>query len=215
MSENIFDITMVEVPTLLPVLPFSGTFLFPEMKVNLRIYEMRYIRLVFNALATSRIIGVVQPTEQDMPMKNPPLYKVGCAGRITSFSEADNLLNITLTGICRFKVVNVKNHMGNIYMHADVDYSDYESDYNPPELDFDKQKLFAKLDFYAYSNKLDINSSVLKETPDRLLPMTLASMLPFEPPEKQALLECSSSEKFLETLMMLLDMNSDARLKGN
>ena len=50
MSNSIFDVTMVELPANLPVLPFSGAFLFPETKLNLRIYEMRYIRLVFNAL---------------------------------------------------------------------------------------------------------------------------------------------------------------------
>lgn len=210
MSDSIFDITMVELPANLPVLPFAGSFLFPEMKLNLRIYEMRYIRLVFNALAASRMIGVVQPTEQDMPMKVAPLYKVGCAGRISSFSEAGDVLHITLTGISRFRVIKENDHAG-IYRDAVVDFSPFCSDFNLSAFKFDKKNLFSKLDFYAYSNRLDFTSETLKQTPDDLILMTLASFLPFEPVEKQALLECTDMQKFYDTMIMLLEMNSNVR----
>ena len=37
---------------------------------------------------------------------NPPVYPVGCAGRITQFSETDDgRFLITLTGVSRFRIV--------------------------------------------------------------------------------------------------------------
>ncbi len=211
MNNSIFDVTMVELPATLPVLPFSGSFLFPETKLNLRIYEMRYIRLVFNALASSRLIGMVQPTEQNLPLKVSPLYKTGCAGRISGFMESDDTLLITLTGIARFNVISEHDHSG-IYRDAAVDFTPFSADFNLRDFKFNKKELFAKLDFYAYSNKIDLTSEMLKQTPDEQILMTLASLLPFETAEKQALLECASMQKFYDTLLLLLDVNSGGRI---
>ncbi len=211
MSNSIFDVTIVELPSNLPVLPFSGAFLFPGTKLNLRIYEMRYIRLIFNALASSRLVGLVQPTQQDMPMKIPALYKTGCAGRISSFAESGNTLLITLTGIARFNVVRESDHNG-IYKDAFVDFSPFSQDFELYDFKFNKKELFAKLDLYAYSNKIDLTSDTLKDIPHKQLLMTLASILPFTPAEKQALLECVQIQKFYDTLSLLLDMNTGGRI---
>ncbi len=211
MSNSLFDITMVELPASLPILPFSGTFLFPETRLNLRIYEMRYIRLVFNALASSRLIGMVQPTQQDMAMKVSPLYKTGCAGRISGFTESNDTLLITLTGISRFHVVKETDHNG-IYRDAFVDFSPFAADFNLDEFKFNKKELFEKLDVYAYSNKIDLTSNMLKQIPNEQILMTLASMLPFTPAEKQALLECAEPQKFYDTLLLLLDMDTNGRI---
>lgn len=211
MSDSIFDVTMVELPANVPVLPFAGIFLFPETKVNLRIYEIRYIRLVFNALASSRIIGMVQPTEQNMSMKFPPLYKTGCAGRISSFTESGDTLLITLTGISRFNVIKEIDHNG-IYRDAAIDFTPFAEDFNLDEFKFNKKELFDKVDFYAYSNKIDLTSSMLSQMPQDQILMTLAMLLPFTPAEKQALLECAGLKKFYDTLLLLLDMNSEGRI---
>ena len=48
--------------------------------------------------------------------------------------------------------------------------------------------------------------------PDEQILMTLASVLPFTPAEKQALMECAQPQKFYDTLLLLLDMNSDGRI---
>ena len=73
-------------------------------------------------------------------------------------------------------------------------------------------ELFARLDFYAYSNKIDLTSDMLKQLPDEQILMTLASLLPFTPAEKQALLECVQLQKFYDTLLLLLEMNSNGRI---
>ena len=211
MSDSIFDVTMVELPANVPVLSFSSVFLFPGTKVNLRIYEMRYIRLVFNALASSRIIGMVQPKETNMSMKTPELYKTGCAGRISSFTESGDTLLITLTGISRFNVLKETSHNG-IYQDATIDFSPFAQDFNLEEFKFNKKELFNKVDFYAYSNKIDLTSDMLQQLPHDQILMSLAMLLPFTATEKQALLECPDLQKFYDTLLLLLDMNSEGRI---
>ena len=210
MGNSIFDVTLVELPVNLPVLPFSGIFLFPDTKVNLRLYEMRYIRLAFNALASSRMIGMVQPKEQTA-MKDPVLYKTGCAGRISSFTESGDTLLITLTGISRFNVIKETDH-GGIYRDATIDFSPFAEDFSLENFKFNKKELFDKVDFYAYSNKIDLTSDLLRQLPQEQILMTLASLLPFSAAEKQALLECEKLQKFYETLLLLLDMNSQERI---
>lgn len=85
MTDTIFDTTSQDLPVVIGVLPFRGSFLFPGTKLNLRLYEMRYIQLALTALAQNRIVGMVQPKDTVIPMKAPNLFTVGCAGRITSF----------------------------------------------------------------------------------------------------------------------------------
>ncbi len=212
MSESIFDVTMVEMPSVLPVLPFAGTFLFPGQKLQLRIFETRYIRLIFNALASSRIVGMVQPVDKVSTEDKPKLYSVGCAGRISGFAEAENnLLLITLTGLSRFRVLKEIDTAYQTYRTVTADYAPFAFDLNPAPFKFDRRTLFAKLDAFAYGNRIDFNSALLKNVPDSALLPSLASMLPFETAEKQALLECETQQKFYDTLSMLLDMSCGSK----
>ncbi len=205
MSPSLFDVTILELPSTLPVLPFSGSFLFPNTKINLRIYEMRYIRLVFNALAENRMIGLVQPKEQDMPMKVSSLYQIGCAGRISGFFETEDTLHLTLTGVSRFKIGKENDHNG-IYKDATVDFKPFAQDFNIENFKFNRKELFSKLDVFTYSNKIDLNSKAFQDVNDAELLMTLASLLPFSVLEKQALLECVFIKDFYDALLLLLDI---------
>ena len=64
------------------------------------------------ALSNKKIIGMIQPKDKstkDSDTKNPNLYQIGCAGRVTAFSETnDNRYELILKGVCRFKVTKEK-----------------------------------------------------------------------------------------------------------
>lgn len=208
MTESIFDTPRSHMPAFLPALPFSGVFLFPGTRLDLRVYERRYIHLIFNALADTRIIGVVHPSEQPLPLKSPKLYSVGCAGRITGFTESDNLLLVTLTGLSRFRIVRETEYPGTAYKSVEADYTPFETDFSTTRFSYDKKRLHKALDRYATAMKLDFSSADLKNVaPDRVL-TTLASVLPLTCAEKQALIECETREKFYDTLVLLLEMNA-------
>ncbi len=100
--------TIAELPNVLPVFPLGGALLLPRAELPLNVFEDRYLQMFEAAIATHRVIGMIQP-ESESDEKKPTLLRIGCAGRITSFSETDdNRLLIGLTGICRFEILSEK-----------------------------------------------------------------------------------------------------------
>src|SRR4029078_3457076 len=94
-----------ELPPTLPIFPLPGVLLLPRGKLPLNIFEPRYLAMTEEALHGDRLIGMVQPLEEDAGGGQPPVCPVGCAGRMTQFSETeDGRYLITLTGICRFRI---------------------------------------------------------------------------------------------------------------
>lgn len=199
MSESIFDVSLAEMPTILPVLPFVDSFLFPQTKLQVRLFETRYINLIFNAMTQGRIVGVVQPAEKDK------LYKTGCAGRVSAFAEAPNDgLSVTLTGIARFEIKReIQDFKG--YRRIEASFDRFEQDFNPPAFKCDFTDLFNVLDLYAYSNKIDAPSSLFKNMPPAEMFSSIVQMLPFSAAEKQAFLQSVTLQERYRTLMMLLN----------
>ena len=99
-----FDISYEDLPAEIPVFPLPRVMLLPRVLLPLNIFEPRYLAMVRHALASSRLIGMIQP-DASAPAPADALHKTGCAGRITSFSETeDGRYLITLKGVCRFHV---------------------------------------------------------------------------------------------------------------
>ena len=98
--------TIDELPKKLGLFPLTGAVLFPQTQLPLNIFEPRYLQMIDEALSSpDRIMGMIQPnvTKDDPNSKN--LKKVGCAGRISSFSETgDGRYLVTLTGLIRFEI---------------------------------------------------------------------------------------------------------------
>ena len=73
----------------------------------LNIFEPRYLQMIDEAMAGSRLVGMIQPS-LDGAMRDdgePEICEVGCLGRITSLSETgDGRYLISLQGVCRFRV---------------------------------------------------------------------------------------------------------------
>ncbi|WP_201722336.1 LON peptidase substrate-binding domain-containing protein, partial [Sulfitobacter sp. HI0040] len=91
-----------ELPDTIAIFPLAGALLLPRSRLPLHIFEPRYLQMVEDALKTpGRLIGMIQPNE--VPGRNGPgLHTIGCAGRITQFSETeDGRYMITLGGVSR------------------------------------------------------------------------------------------------------------------
>ena len=116
-----------DLPNILPVFPLSNFIIFPKTTVPLNIFEPRYIEMIDNSMKTNRLIGMIQPKKSG-ELKKPDLYKVGCAGKITSFNETDDgRYLIILNGICRFKIMDEVNN-DNLYRECEVQYDDFSTD---------------------------------------------------------------------------------------
>ncbi len=205
--------TVIEdMPAEFAVFPLTGALLLPGGKLPLNIFEKRYLRMVDDALSSGRVIGMIQPDESraDTP-SGPALYRVGCLSRISSFSEtADGCYLVTLTGVIRFAVqVELEVQRGYRRVRADLERfkADLE-DRGPAPID--REGLLDALRAYFQAHGFDANWEAIDEMPDGPLVNALAMVCPFEPPEKQALLEAATDPARAQTLLTLLTMGAHA-----
>jgi len=180
-----------DLPNVLPVFPLSNFIIFPRTTVPLNIFEPRYIEMIDNSMKTNRLIGMIQPKKSGQ-LKKPDLYKIGCAGKITSFNETDDgRYLIILNGICRFKIKDELNN-DNLYRECEVKYDDFLKDLNEKseEIKFsDLNLIFQNLKGLFKKQGYEINwKEIEKQSLDQTI-NTLSMASPFSLEEKQVLLE--------------------------
>jgi Lon protease-like protein len=221
MAARVFQLRYEELPATLPVFPLSGVLLLPEGRLPLNIFEPRYLAMVEDALSKPRLIGMIQPSDpaatNSLPgtpsvvmtgAAEPALYDTGCAGRIISFAETgDGRFAITLAGMCRFRVAReIDGAHG--YRRVTPDWKPFRADMEPPkdEPKLDRAKLLTALRAYLALNEMDVDWGAIEGTPDAALAIVLPMSCPFEPREKQALLECRTPAERGAMLITLLEM---------
>lgn len=206
MSQHAYHKTS-DLPQTIPVFPLSGALLFPRWQLPLNIFEPRYLNMIDDAMASHRLIGMVQTAGGSR--EQPDLMKVGCVGRITAFSETeDGRYLITLSGVSRFAIRDELD-AAKPYRQARVDYGSFESDLNP--LDDDdadaRARLTSALKDYVARNDMKADWSSVDEASLETLVHALSAGCPFSPAEKQALLEAATLGGRCETLIALLEMD--------
>ncbi|MBT8424429.1 MAG: ATP-dependent protease [Silicimonas sp.] len=200
-------IAQSDLPETIPVFPLPGALLLPRSRLPLHIFEPRYLAMMEDSLKTPhRLIGMIQPMTTGVDQQDR-LHAIGCAGRVTSFSETDDgRYMITLAGISRFRVAKEVEGFAP-YRRCDVSWTGFERDFGGVEVDpgFDRKKFFALLSRYFDAEELQTDWESLKEAEDELLINSLSMLCPFEPEDKQALLEAPSLETRRETLVTLIE----------
>lgn len=196
-------------PTEFAVFPLPGALLLPGGKLPLNIFEPRYLAMIEDALGQGRVIGMIQPDAlRPVTPTGPGLYRVGCLGRITSFSETeDGRLLVTLTGLTRF-AVSVELEMQRGYRRIRADFSRFSSDLHGDAGGVDREVLLDALRAYFSVRGFEANWDAIDEMPDTMLVSTLAMVCPFEAAEKQALLEAANTEERSQALLALLRMGA-------
>ena len=208
MTSSSFDPGFGDLPAVLPVFPLAGALLLPGGRLPLNIFEPRYLQMVADALAGDRLIGLVQPCEDGIEQGSAKIYETGCAGRITAFSETeDNRYLITLTGLIRF-AVEQELAMANGYRRVTPGYARFRADLAEDGGLIDREGLLQALEAYFDSNGIEGDWETIRETPDERLVTSLAMVCPFEPPEKQALLEALTLPERAETMTAILQMSA-------
>jgi uncharacterized protein len=197
-----------------PVFPLSGALLLPRGKLPLNIFEPRYLAMTEDALGQGRMFGMIQPdpTAPEVDAR-PSLFHVGCLGRLSSFSESDDgRYIITLTGVIRFAIA-AEIEMRRGYRRIRANYSPFVADLDLEHLPLGvaRDTLLAALRGYFLQRGFDANWDAIKRLPDDMLVVTLAMVCPFEPVEKQALLEAPSEAERASTLLTLLQMGAVAQ----
>jgi Lon protease-like protein len=205
MAPNSFTLPFERLPPSLPIFPLPNAVVMPGCQLPLNIFEPRYLNMVFDALGAERLIGMVQP--DPLAEGDAPVYRTGTAGRIMSFNETqDGRLLIVLTGVCRFDLgEEIPTTRG--YRRVMADWSRFRGDYEVPSDGpaYDRDRLLALLKEYFQRKGFETNWQAVEQMPAPLLVNVLTGQLPFDAPERQALVEAVSPEERAEKLINLLE----------
>jgi Lon protease-like protein len=198
-----------DLPQVIPVFPLDGALLLPGGALPLQIFEPRYLNMVDDVMAGDRLIGMVQ-TRPGGERARPRLARVGCAGRITSYAETgDGRYLITLTGVCRFEVGD-ELPTQTPYRQVRADYGLFADDLkeDADEVEFERAPFMTLLRRYLDQRGLGIEWETVNAAPAPALINSLCMLLPFDPPEKQALLEAPGLEERRAALATLLEIDA-------
>ena len=200
-----------DLPHSLPLFPLSGVVLLPRGHLPLNVFEPRYLEMVDYALAGDRLIGMIQPSENEETVLKPRLTQVGCAGKITSFQETeDNRYLISLSGVCRFRLTG-EMQSTTPWRAGVADFAAFAGDLaQAHEEEFPRKRLLEALKTYLTSRDMQADWDSVLTAPAEALINALAMMCPFDPVEKQALLEAQTFQDRASTLMALLEIGGES-----
>jgi Lon protease-like protein len=171
-----------------PIFPLAGALLFPHSQLPLHIFEPRYRAMVRDALASDRLIAMVQPRNEDEP---PSLFDIGCIGRISACDELDDgRYNIVLEGLSRFRIAR-EAEVTTPYRQVDADRTAFEED---PEAVLEMvQRAEVEREARAYADSLgySVDWDAVSRLDDEMLVNGICQIAPLDVLSKQALLEAA------------------------
>jgi uncharacterized protein len=202
-------VKQTDFPESVPVFPLSSALLLPGGQMPLNIFEPRYMAMVDEAMAGSRLIGMVQPSFADKNelRETPELCEVGCLGRITHFAEVDDgRYHVTLTGVSRFRIehelpVNTAFRQCKVLPFL----SDLEPEKGAEQVD--RQQLLKAFKSYLDANGMDADWDSVGRANTAILVNALSMMSPYGPAEKQALLEAPDLKTRADTLIAITEIS--------
>ena len=199
-----------DLPNVIPVFPLPGALLLPRGQMPLNIFEPRYLAMIDDSLRDGhRMIGMIQPdaTHTGRAAK-PPLYKIGCVGRITQLAESgDGRYLLELTGVSRF-VIEEELKVKTAYRQARVTYAPFADDFvaRKGEDEVDRKALLHALKDFMKANDLKADWDDIDKAPNEALVNALSMMSPYGPAEKQALLEAADLKTRAELLVAITEI---------
>lgn len=209
-----------DLPAVLPIFPLTGALLLPRGHLPLHVFEPRYRAMTEAALGGGRLVGMVQPRDADAesPPDQPEVYETGCAGRIVQFAETDDgRFIISLRGVCRFRIVE-ELPLQQEFRRVRTDFSAFRDDLEPArKAVVARDRLIKAARDFLEARGLDADWSAIVEASDEALVTALAMTCPFEPREKQALLESAdlrARSELLTSIMEIAVRNSDGYVSG-
>ncbi len=204
-----------KLPEHLPLFPLPGTVMFPRDRIVIQAFEPRYVRLVDDALAEARLLGVIQPSTGEIPHPLPddcPLYTVGGAAYIQAFQETDDARYLLqLTGFSRFRVRSEAVVPGG-YRRAAVEWQAFAADVNPADCSsVNRKDLLAALLRHTRAHDLPIDWDRHKQDSTETILHFGIRVCQLDSREKQGMLEAEEAVERARMLMASLAMKEAER----
>lgn len=201
-----FGIMHEALPSEIAIFPLPRVILLPRIQLPLNIFEPRYLAMVNHAMSTSRLVGMIQPRPN---ANEDTVFKTGCAGRITSFSETeDGRYLITLKGVCRFDIAEELPMNGGGFRRVKADWQPYKADFDCDTVtDICRDTMMATLRQYLDKMNMFCDKwEAVRNIECEKLVSTLSVVCPFDTEEKQALLEAKDLPARAKILHALLEI---------
>ena len=201
----------IDLPGVIPVFPLPGALLLPRGQMPLNIFEPRYLAMVDDTLRDGhRLIGMIQPdvAHTGATAEVPPLFKIGCVGRITELTESgDGRYLIELTGVARFRV-EAELPVKTAYRQCRVTYAPFADDFvaRKGENQVDREAVLTALRDFLEANELKADWEGIEKAPNEALVNALSMMSPYGAAEKQALLEAPDLKTRAEILVAITEI---------
>ena len=201
--KKLFEVKSDDLPKNISLFPLENVLLLPFGKLPLNIFEERYIKMVHDSLKKDKMIGLIQPKNN-----NNEFFLMGCLGKITSYIEtSDYRIVLNIEGVCRF--ILEEHHLNQKgYISAKINTKNYVEDLNDLEPQIDRSNLITKYSNFFKMKNLEIDKSILAETSNLQLLSTLAMLAPFNKIDKQAILESPNVLERMNTIDSILDLNT-------
>ena len=197
-------------PDSVALFPLNGTVLLPGCDLPLNVFEPRYLNMIDDALRADRLIGMVQS-------RDDKLAKIGGLGRISQFSETeDGRYLVALKGLKRFHL-GEELEVSTPYRQANIRFDGFEHDADTHDAKqtsealsetgrSDRAALTVAMKALAKAVNVQVDWGTLKEIPLPLLINQSAMISPFQPEDKQSLLEAVTSDERRRLLIGLMHL---------
>ncbi len=216
MTRSPFLPGFADLPPEIPIFPLSGAVVMPGVQLPLNVFEPRYLSMVADALAGAHLIGMIQPTSETALDEVPEIHRIGCAGRITSYSETlDGRVVLVLTGVCRFQVrAELPDRHG--YRLVAADWERFAADcHGETQTIGDRNGFLGSLKSYCTLRGVEVPWDDVKKMQDGDLVNLLCAHLPLSPEDKQALIETIPTDERARLMRGLMDMASASSMDAN
>ena len=181
-----------------PIFPLNGAILFPKTNLPLNIFEEKYIQMVDYALSQKRLIGMIQTNDKN------EFFKIGCLGKITSFSEtSDGRYQINLEGLDRFRLNKVIN---NDYKFLTVEGKILSFEKNFSENIQSNKQILSVFEKFLKEKKINFDTENLKDLGAISLAKIICVVSPLDHLVKQMLLEFNNEKDLYDNLLSVLEI---------
>ncbi len=212
------EYTTENLPTRIPILPLFDAALFPKMVLPLVVMEKDSLKLVDEAMASDRIIGLAVSRKQEnvRSTAEDDLARVGCSALILKMARSDdNKAQMLVQGLSRFQIkkfVESKDYLQAEVVHFnDIDKKDDQT----AALMANIVKQFSRIVQLSPGLPEEINQMAASIKEPGTLADMIASTINSSPEEKQNVLETQQSTERLKLVTKLVNHQLSILELGN
>jgi ATP-dependent Lon protease len=197
-----------KLPATLPAIAIRDVVMFPHMALPLSVDRPRSVAAIEQGLkAGRRVLALTQKKPQVNEPETGDLYQYGVLSEVAqSLKLPDGTMRVFLQGLRRARVKSLTAEGESGAFIAEVEYPEEKPEKGPEVTALMRHTLeifeqYVKLGTRIPGDSVSLLAQV--EDPSRLAD-TIASNVPFNPPERQDLLETESAQGRLEKLLKML-----------